>query len=233
MNFSDILKDQRECGPVKISQESLSYRLGLGQGTVSRLERNAEVELQNRTARFNLEFLQAYGFSEAKMLELARRFSFELPYEFVAPRLRRSVAEGSVTVRYAGIVSAGTSGGSMMDEGEVICPSPILERYGDELDKIFVCQVAGLSMTSDDVKRDIPEGSLVYFHSGLSPEPGEVICCWIREASMNVVKRFQPEPHKTLLTSNNLEHNPIIITEPDECVLQGVYLMHQVSGSRL
>ena len=86
-----------------------------------------------------------------------------------------------------------------------------LPTYYD-LSKVFAVEVFSCdSMLADDARRAIPEGSLVFFHSALQPEYGEIVCVRLLESDISIIKKYIPGDQYTTLESFNREHEPIIL----------------------
>ncbi len=144
-----------------------------------------------------------------------------------------NVARTDNRVRFAGVVSAGAFGASLIDEERSLVGAPdwIADRY--DLSKVFAVEVSGDSMLADDARRAIPEGSLVFFHSALQPEYGEIVCVRLLESDISIIKKYIPGDQYTTLESFNREHEPIILNSSKPAQVEGVYLTHIPRPPRL
>lgn len=132
-------------------------------------------------------------------------------------------ATGGATAMHYGFVSAGKNGnGNSIKPHPVTIPTWISDRYNP--DDIFVLTVVGDSMTCEDVRKNIPEGSEVYFHKSLRPERGEIIAVWLDAHDFGVIKIYKPQREFTVLESYNRSHKPITIDESNPGTVQGVYI---------
>lgn len=137
------------------------------------------------------------------------------------------------------ILHAGTVGAGLNpDAGVVEHPErrwmpnhPALEGYRDE--DLVTLDVVGDSMACEDVRLTIPEGSTVYLHTRLEPQPGDIVAVWLERGQTGVLKVYQPsEAGHVILQSYNDHHAPIVLQSGERDYLQGVYLAHITGGRR-
>lgn len=216
----------------EFKQADVALAIGASQSLISKIERGLAVLSAWKPDRL-YELLLAYRVPPARMLTLAD--------EYHLPRLRQYVEERNSTygvkegmrVRHMGIVSAGKLGESAVSDepNYVSVPDIITARY--RVEDVFAVNVTGDSMVAQDARRDIPPGSLVYFHSRLRPEPGEIVCAYLTVHDQTVIKRWAPGHGYAVLASENPKHEPIVVIDEDEGMLQGVYLTHIPETPRL
>lgn len=217
----------------ELTQEGIAQKIGESQSQVSKIERGM-VRLHTWRPERLYQLLLAWRQTPSMMLQLADRFDLTALREYIAEtRHMASVSEGS-RVRYLGVVSAGKLGANeVLENGHasVSVPDAIAERY--RLEDVFAVNVVGDSMLDEDARRSIPPGSLVYFHSKLAPEIGEIVCVYLPHYDQTVIKKWKPQAGYAVLASSNPQHEPIIVRDADEALLQGVYLTHIPETSRL
>jgi SOS-response transcriptional repressor LexA len=224
--------------PRYFSQEDVANDLQISQAYVSRLENGGlDRTIPKWPAERQYLLLRVYKFTEREIGEIAHKFHLDRLIEYLhlirrQPSTHLGVAEGP-RVRYMGLVSAGAFGDSYQSEDATLVSVPdwIAERY--DLEDIFAVDVTGESMTCDQAKRTIPEGSRVYFHAKLRPEVGEIVCCRLLDRDNSVIKVFKPSGAYTTLESYNRDHKPLILDESNPAQLEGVYLTHIPRPSRL
>jgi hypothetical protein len=137
-----------------------------------------------------------------------------------SPKVGRRLDEG-VLVRHGGTVSAGLSNivSATDDVVWVEIPRSIARNYNRE--DLFVLDVEGDSMASEDVKTRIPPGASVVFHRTLQPKPGQTVVCWLERRDIGVLKVAHKEESHTVLYSHNNEHEPIIVNKDNPAIWQG------------
>jgi SOS-response transcriptional repressor LexA len=174
-----------------------------------------------------VRFLMAYRFTTQEVRAIAERFGLNNViehYDLKDANTPRRVKEGGRKVRFLGIVSAGQFGSAFVDDEVVYedVPSHVL-RHHDPAD-VFALDVLGDSMVSDDARASVPQGSRVYFHSLLRPNPGDLICVRLEEHDISVLKRYQPGEQFTTLTSFNEKHRPIVVDKETPARIEGVMI---------
>ncbi len=80
----------------------------------------------------------------------------------------------------------------------------------DDVDEHFYLEVTGDSM----IKAGIMEGSLVLFHKQQYAENGEIVACLV-DGESATVKRFSRQNHRIILSPENDEYDPIILSPED------------------
>lgn len=137
-----------------------------------------------------------------------------------SPKVGRKLHEG-VFVRHGGTVGAGLSNIVSADDDIVWVEIPrnIARNYNRE--DLFVLDVEGDSMVSEDVKATIPPGASVVFHRTLEPKPGQAVVCWLESREIGVLKVARKEEGHTVLYSHNNEHEPIIVNKDNPAIWQG------------
>lgn len=145
-----------------------------------------------------------------------------------SPKVGRKFGEG-IAVRHAGSVSAGLKNVSAAIEDTYLVEIPrnIARNYNRE--DIFVLDVEGDSMVSQDVRTTIPPGASVVFHRTLEPKPGQVIVCWLEAYDIGVLKVAKTDDTEHLvLESYNREYAPIIVNKDNPAIWQGTMIGHWV-----
>jgi SOS-response transcriptional repressor LexA len=224
--------------PRYFSQEDVANDMQISQAYVSRLESGGlDRTIPKWPAERQYLLLRVYKYGDRDIEEIAHRFNLDRLIEYLhlirrQPSTHLGVAEGP-RVRYMGLISAGAFGDSYQSEDATLVNVPdwIAERY--DLEDVFAVDVSGESMTCDQAKRTIPEGSRVYFHAKLRPELGEIVCCRLLDRDNSVIKVFRPSGTYTTLESYNKDHKPLILDESNPAQLEGVYLTHIPRPSRL
>lgn len=61
---------------------------------------------------------------------------------------------------------------------------------GRNVEKMVVVTVNGDSMASQDVMRDIPDGSMCVVEIGATPREGDVVIAWVHGHDLAVIKRY-------------------------------------------
>lgn len=138
-----------------------------------------------------------------------------------SPKVGRKINEG-VFVRHGGKVNAGLRniGNATDDVVWVEIPRSLARNYKRE--DLFVLDVEGDSMMSEDVKKRISPGSSVVFHKNLQPKPGQAIVCWLERYDIGVLKvAARNGENHTVLYSHNNEHEPIIVNKDNPAIWQG------------
>lgn len=124
-------------------------------------------------------------------------------------------------VRFLGSVSAGLDGDGVADAIDYLGVSDyFLGEYKPE--DLYLLEVTGDSMVSDDARRFVPPGSIIIVHEHLVPEPGQVIVAWLEHEDMGVLKVYDEKDGETWLVSYNSTHPPIRVTEETPASLRGV-----------
>lgn len=218
----------------ELMQADIALAIGKSQSLLSKIERGL-ADLTKWKPSELYELLLAYRQTPAHMLRLANRFGLRKLTTYIEERNRMlGVGEGA-RVRYLGVISAGMLGASeVMDvsqQATVSAPDAIADKY--RLEDVFAVNVVGDSMLDQEARDSIPPGSLVFFHSRLSPEVGEIVCVYLPRPDQTVIKRWHPGHGYAVLTSHNPHHEPIVVTSEDEAILQGVYLTHIPETPRL
>jgi transcriptional regulator with XRE-family HTH domain len=137
-------------------------------------------------------------------------------------------------LQMAGIVGAGLNPHAQpFDHMETISIPDFaaIEDYDDDV--LMVLKVSGDSMTCEEARLAVPEGSLAVFHKTMAPQPGDVVAVWLGEEGVGVLKVWRPQPEAhVILESYNKRHLPIVISEDHPGEVQGVYIGHISSGRR-
>ena len=215
------------------SQSDVAERARVSQPQVSKLE-SGRLILEDQRPEDVYDLLLQYDLSPARMLEIADEYSLDAFREYIGERTRMYGAEvGKRQVRFLGVIGAGRIGASWSDDEKAYraVPDRIANKY--RLEDVFVVEVDGTSMISDDAAKNIPPCSEVFFHSRLTPEPGEIVCVYLPDSDHTVLKQFEPSESYTVLRSHNNAHAPIVVDESTRATVQGVYLTHYPVGSRL
>lgn len=219
----------------RIIQGDVAHAMDINQGTLSRIQ-NDRAPRKGGTNLLDPEqvvsMLKGYRIPESEFVSIARKFSLRLPERYFGNEDTQPVWAEGPRARWLGEVSAG-NGNSSDGSRMVSVPDPIAERF--DLNEVFAMTVSGTSMVCERVRDSIPEGSIVFFHRNLDPEPNEVVCCYLQDEDINVIKLWKPQKGYTFLESLNpiMRRQPITVTEDNPGVLKGVYLAHVASGSRL
>lgn len=216
------LAEKRE--DMGITQRQIGDIFNIEQATVSSYEVNSR-KLKKAGLDFSNKFFRAYGFSESEAVELTRELFDEELKQFIPeipPNASLATADGPTAMHY-GPVSAGIKGHSkQLKPYPTLIPGWLARKY-DSAD-IFVVTVEGDSMTCDDIRKSIPEGTEVYFHKKLTPHVGEVVAVWLEDRDFGVIKIYKPERETSVLQSYNFKHPPILIDESNPAIIQGVYV---------
>lgn len=216
-----------------VRQADVALRIGKSQSLISKIERGL-ANLATWQPDDLYDLLLAYGVKPTEMPTLTEEPQYHEFRAWLADRNQTyRVREGEGQVRFLGKISAGRLGESYRDDERetVSAPDAITARY--RLDDVFAVNVNGQSMIDQDARRTIPPGSLVFFHSKLRPEPGEIVCVYLAAHDQTVLKVWRPKDGYAVLESNNAKHAPIIVTDEDDATLQGVYLTHIPETGRL
>lgn len=124
-------------------------------------------------------------------------------------------------VRFLGSVSAGLDGDGVADAIDYLGVADyFLGEY--DPDDLYLLEVTGDSMVSDDARQYVPPGSIIIVHEHLVPEPGQVIVAWLDNEDMGVLKVYEEKDGETWLVSYNASHAPIKVTEETPASLRGV-----------
>lgn len=218
----------------ELQQADIALAIDRSQSLISKVERGL-ADLSTWEPNLLYKMLLAWRQTPAKVIQIADQYDLRALKEYIAETRRMSaVGKGGGRVRLLGVVSAGMlSANEVMENGlgTVGVPDAIADKY--RLEDVFAVNVAGDSMLDDDAKRSIAEGSLVYFHALLAPEPGEIVCVYLPEHDQTVIKLWRPKAGYAVLASRNEKHEPIIVRDADEAILQGVYLTHIPETPRL
>lgn len=219
----------------KQSQREVGDKIGLSQTSMSNIENGYKDQDLAAWRPVDLyDLFQAYGLAPSEMLEWAQEYHLDPFQQYLTERTRMyGVDKDGGRVRFAGVIGAGRIGDSW-SEDEVSfrsCPDHIASKY--RLEDIFAVEVSGDSMIADSARDHVPSSSVVFFHSKLVPERGEIICAYLPEQDHTVIKRFDSNGSYTVLRSHNDKHQPIVIDGDENAHIQGVYLSHEVLGPRL
>lgn len=219
----------------KQSQREVGDKIGLSQTSISNIENgHKDPELAAWRPVDLYDLFQAYGLAPSEMLEWAQEYHLDAFQQYLTDRTRMyGVDKAGGHVRFAGVIGAGRIGESWAEDEIAFrtCPDHIASKY--RLEDIFAVEVSGGSMISDSARDHIPPSSVVFFHTKLQPEPGEIVCVYLPKQDHTVIKRFETNGQYTVLRSHNDQHAPIVIGEDENAHLQGVYLSHEVLGPRL
>lgn len=124
-------------------------------------------------------------------------------------------------VRFLGSVSAGLDGDGVADAIDYLGVADyFLGDYNPE--DLYLLEVTGDSMVSDDARQYVPPGSIIIVHERLEPLPGQVIVAWLENEDMGVLKVYEEKDGETWLLSYNSNHAPIRVTEETPASLRGV-----------
>lgn len=210
------------------SQEELSARTNISQSLISQLERGSQHPGSVAVERFGrlLDALNwtVHEFSEATGVDIP---GLVTPGQTGIPPLSPCL------IRHAGTIGTGLNPSmTAMDYSERrLMPShPALEGYAEA--DLVTLDVVGNSMACDDVRPTIPEGSTVYLHLRLEPQPGDIVAVWVEREQRGILKVYGPRAGHIILQSYNDHHTPIVLQSGDCDYLQGVYLAHIVGGRR-
>lgn len=219
--------------PDELKQADIALKIGKSQSLISKIERGlSRLEEWEPHELYNL--LLAWRQTPAKMLWLADRYDLRKLKEYIGESRRMAGVSEGRRVRYLGVINAGMLGvNEVLENGHATAsvPDMIAEKY--RLEDVFAVDVVGDSMLDEDARRSIPPGSRVYFHSLLAPEPGEIVCAYLPDHDITVIKRWRPSEGYAVLASHNPRHEPILVRDAEEGVLQGVYLTHTPRTPRL
>lgn len=213
-------------------QEDVARLTGWSQTQISKIERGFDISGYRPEQIYDL--LLAYDLTPSEMIEVAKRYRLDAFSEYVTERSNLyGVSAGAARVKHVGTIGAGRLGVSFAEDEVTYrtCPQPIAEKY--RVEDIVSATVDGDSMISDCARDTIPPGSVVYLHTKLAPEEGEIVCVYLRSKDHSVLKRYHDSDGYTVLRSSNINHEPIVIRESDEATVQGVYLMHESIGPRV
>jgi len=137
-------------------------------------------------------------------------------------------------LRMAGVVGAGLNPHAYSDgavETIVIPGFAAIEDFAD--DDLMVLRVSGDSMTCEEARLAVPEGSLAVFHRTMTPQPGDIVAVWLENEGTGVLKVWRPKlGEHVILESYNKHHMPIILSASNPGEVQGVYVGHISSGRR-
>ena len=215
-------RDALDGTPDKIEQADVALAIGFSQPYVSKIERGlADDRIPLWPSRKQTALIKIYRFTAAEAEQIAEKFNLDL-FPDVPPESSPATADGPKAMHY-GSISAGITGRT-----KPIKPYPTnipgwLARKYDPSD-IFVLTVEGDSMTCDDIRKSIPEGTEVYFHKSLQPDDGEIVAVWLEDHDFGVIKIYRPQRDTTVLQSYNFKHPPILIDERNPAIVQGVYV---------
>jgi phage repressor protein C with HTH and peptisase S24 domain len=214
-------------------QEDIAKETGWSQTQISKIERGS-VDMSDWRPEGIYDLFLAYDLTPSEMIEVAKRYELDAFEAYVTDRSQLyGVSAGAARVKHVGTIGAGRLGVSFADDEVTYrtCPQPIAAKY--RVEDIISATVDGDSMVSDDARDTIPPGSVVYLHTKLAPEEGEIVCAYLRSKDHSVLKRYNERDGYTVLRSSNIHHEPIVIRENDEAIIQGVYLMHESIGPRV
>lgn len=219
----------------ELMQADIALAIDKSQSLLSKIERGL-TDLTKWPPAQLYELLLAYRQTPASMLRLAETYHLPKLKVYIEKQARiLGVEEKGARVRYLGIVSAGMLGASEVLDGSqqtsVSAPDIIVQRY--RLEDVFAVNVVGDSMLDETARDSIPPGSLVFFHTKLAPEFGEIVCVYLPGPDQTVIKSWRPGHGYAVLASRNAAHAPIVVTDEDDAILQGVYLTHIPETPRL
>lgn len=187
-------------------------------------------------ARQQYDLLITYQCTEDEIREISEIFNLQATLFLAGKTKVVSKNINTVPIRYMGSVQAGRFGKAYANDAieYIEVDKSMIGDY--DKDDCMLIDVDGNSMTSDDVKRTIPEGSSVIFHrltGRMTPQDGEIVLIWLEKENIGVIKTFHKQKDFVVLESYNGSHIPIIIDERNNGIIQGVYLSHQVKSWRL
>lgn len=218
--------------PRPIRQEDIADEIGRSQAYISKIERG-KTKPEKVHPEELYKIMLGYRFTRPEIIRIAEERGYDRLSAYVADIGKRYAVKDGPKVKHLGVVNAGmlTSGASETTDKQVNVPDEIADRY--DLNDVFAVDVDGDSMVSEDVRDTIPPGSLVFFHSALGPNPGDIVCVYLVEHDHSVIKRYEPSRDFTVLRSLNNKHEPIVLSDPDAGILQGVYLAHIAFAARM
>lgn len=212
--------------PKDINMSRVARDLGVSASTLSRIKNDYTPQSARAFTPEQVEtLLKALHFSTDEIREIGYKFDLRLPrYYHEIPEGAHVPVEGVNEAPYLGKISAGWNGNSFRDDGggKRNVPDWVVRRFG--LEHIFVLDVVGDSMVCENVRDSVPPGSECYFHAKMKPEIGDKIAVWLPRRDMGVLKIFRPGEGYVILESYNKHHEPIILSEFDEAVIQGVMI---------
>lgn len=215
------------------SQAQIGKVLGWSQTQISKVERG-EANVNTWRPELLYDLFLAYGLTPSEMLDIASTFGLADFESYVNERSNMyAVSAGVARVKHVGIIGAGRIGASFVEDEVTYrtCPESILRKYRPE--DVVSVTVSGDSMIAECARDDIPPDSVVYLHTKLAPEEGEIISAYLPHQDHTVLKKYHVHDGYTVLRSHNAEHEPIVIRESEMAVIQGVYLMHENLGPRM
>lgn len=124
-------------------------------------------------------------------------------------------------VRFLGTVSAGVTGSGVAGPVDYLGVADyFLGTYRPE--DLYLLEVTGDSMVSEDARKWVPPGSIIIVHEHLQPQPGQIVVAWLEDEDMGVLKVFEERDGETWLMSYNASHSPIHISDETPALLRGV-----------
>lgn len=126
-------------------------------------------------------------------------------------------------VRFLGSVSAGFDGAGIATPVSFLGVADFFLK-NHNADDVYALEVTGDSMLADDVRHDVPPGSIVLIHERLQPIPGQIVVAWLENEDVGVLKVYREENGEVWLVSHNAEHPPVKIDADTPASLRGVMI---------
>lgn len=214
-----------------LTTQEAATAAGISVPLLGSIERGAH-SLTSMSAGNLAQLPRAFGLSWRQFLSII------LPvYGEYLPYLRDVVTPaGGQTVRFRRLRYAGEVGVGKPDlesQAEVRAVPDFLEIEDYDDDDLMALKVTGDSLTCEDVKTTIPEGSLALFHLRLPPRAGDVLLLWLEQENRSVLKVYRPGASgHTVLESYNGRQLPVVLIEDSPGIVQGVYVGHLSGGRR-
>lgn len=222
--------DERERfhGREGVKQADIALAIGESQSQISKIEREL-VDLTSWKAARLYELLMAYHVTPGEMLRLAEEHGLMHLVEYLGDRsnMYGGAREGP-RVRYMG-----TAGEGELREGTplyVTVPDEIARLY--RLEDVFAVAIDEHTMLDEATKDELKPPCRVFFHRKLQADPGEVVCAYLPNHDLIILKRWAANQYAVLSDSSG-SHAPIVITQDEPLVTEGVYLTHLPLTARL
>jgi SOS-response transcriptional repressor LexA len=205
------LKDRREAAT--LTQGQLANRVGIpNENYLGNFENGKNDWRRSKYAPALMRELGITSGEARQHLGLDMVLASATPDDHVPGRPEGSrLPDGGVLIRHFGTVQAGNfpfDSDGVVTNGHEKVECPVVSARGFDPDDLFILDVTGDSMTCEEVKRSIPEGSSVLFHSKLEPRKGEVVVVWIPELGpkgVGVLKVFSRDKDEEIVLES---YNP-------------------------
>lgn len=238
--LGNILRTRRLDAQPRLTQGDIEQALrregvpSASQSMISRLEKGRASLLDSWPApEHRFRVLKAYGLSDIEISKLSVTYHLGVEHILMGAQTVHPPIESRL-IDCVGDISAGNGSSAVLEaKDRIIAPEWIARDY--DLESVFVVSVTGNSMTSEDASKTIPEGAIVFFHKPtpqMQPRPGDIVCVYLTDHGVNVIKVFEPALDYSVLASYNKEVPPIVLSENNPGILQGIYLGHTVKGPR-